>query len=109
MKNVKVIATELIPTNGRKSFYGRAKVLDDCNGRKYLLSYGQVIASVDAGGVVRRHHDGMRPATDKRPARRSKTTDCHVKSFLETFAPDVTGKEFRAMPVVRRPKLAMEV
>lgn len=95
MKN-KIAITELIPANGRKSFYGKAKVIDD--GKvKYLLSYETVMASVDGDGAVRRHSDF-----------RSKTTDEHVKSFLYSFS-NMDTETFRKLPVVDRPVIKLEI
>ena len=80
--------TELVPRDGRASFYGKARVVEQ-DGRKYLVSYGEVMASVDKDGKVARHS-----------AYRSHTTDRHVKSFLETFGRDVRdGRRFRELPV----------
>lgn len=95
MKN-KTTITELIPANGRKSFYGKGKVIDD--GKvKYLLSYETVMASVDRNGAVRRHSDF-----------RSKTTGAHVKSFLDTYS-DMGTETFWKLPVVGRPAIKLEI
>lgn len=37
---------ELIPTNGRKSFYGKARVMVEDNGTETLYSYDTAIISV---------------------------------------------------------------
>ena len=38
---------ELIPNNGRKSFYGKAKVIDNENGTVSLVSYETIVCSID--------------------------------------------------------------
>jgi len=92
------IVTDLIPSSGRKSFYGKARVADTGD-RKYLLSYGTVMASVDRKGKTRWHSDY-----------RSATTDGHVLSFLKQFSRDVAnGDEFRAMKVVPYDEFAIRI
>ena len=62
---------DLIPTNGRKSFYGKAKVQIDENGVETLLSYNTPIISKSADGTLTRlymHEPSM-------------TTLTHIKSF----------------------------
>ena len=99
MKNiVKATKTELTPTSSRKSFYGRAFVLEGMDGTHWLQSYDTIMCSVDRDGRVRRHSDY-----------RSNTTDCHVKAFLETFAPDMEPSEFRKLEVEPRPTLVSAV
>ena len=99
MKNiVKVTKTELMPTSSRKSFYGRALVLEGKDSTRWLQSYDTVMCSVDRGGHVRRHSDC-----------RSNTTDRHVKAFLETFAPDMEPAEFRKLEVEPRPTLVSAI
>lgn len=99
MKNiVKVTKTELMPTSSRKSFYGRAFVLEGKDSTHWLQSYNTIMCSVDRDGHVRRHSDY-----------RSLTTDRHVKSFLETFAPDMEPAEFRKLAVEPRPTLVSAV
>ena len=99
MKNiVKVTKTELMPTSSRKSFYGRAFVLEGKDSTHWLQSYNTIMCSVDRDGHVRRHSDY-----------RSNTTDCHVKAFLETFAPDMDPAEFRKLEVEPRPTLVSAV
>lgn len=99
MKNiVKVTKTELTPTSSRKSFYGKALVLEGKDGMHWLQSYNTIMCSVDRDGHVRRHSD-----------HRSYTTDRHVKAFLETFAPDMDPAEFRKLEVEPRPTLVSAV
>lgn len=63
----------LSPTNGRKSFYGKAYVLDDGNGGKSLYSYDTLVCVI-RGGKVQLH-----PLWDY-----STTTLTHVRAFLES-------------------------
>ena len=83
----KTTITELSPSSGRKSFYGKAKVIR-ANGRDWLRSYDSIVASVDDQGKVRRHLDWT-----------SHTTASHIKSFLAQFACGVTPKTFQELPV----------
>ena len=62
---------ELIPRNGRKSFYGKAQVMVDDNGDETLLSYCTPIMRVNKNGMVTRLYDGEL----------SMTTATHLKSF----------------------------
>ena len=99
MKNiVKVTKTELMPTSSRKSFYGKALVLEGKDSTRWLQSYNTIMCSVDSDGHVRRHSN-----------HRSYTTDRHVKAFLETFAPDMDPTEFRKLEVEPRPTLVSAV
>ena len=84
---MKTTITELVPSNGRASFYGKAKVIR-ADGRDWLKSYDSIVASVDDKGKVRRHLDWT-----------SHTTASHIKSFLTQFACDVTPKMFQELPV----------
>jgi len=84
---MKTTITELSPSSGRKSFYGKAKVIR-ANGRDWLRSYDSIVASVDDAGKVRRHLDWT-----------SRTTASHIKSFLAQFACGVTPKTFQELPV----------
>lgn len=61
---------ELIPTNGRKSFYGKAKVVIDDNGTETLYSYDTAIISRSADGELTRLYNGW-----------THTTGTHIKSF----------------------------
>ena len=62
---------DLIPTNGRKSFYGKAKVqvLDD--GREVLYSYNTPILEKASDGMLKRLYF----------AEPSVTTCAHIRSF----------------------------
>lgn len=60
---------ELIPTNGRKSFYGKAKVVID-GGAKTLYGYDTPVIRREADGTLTRLYDGW-----------TATTGAHIKSF----------------------------
>ena len=59
--------------DARKSFYGKAHVMEDENG-KTLLSYGTKICRIDNDGNLSRLWHGN-----------SQTTTRHVKEFLKQF------------------------
>lgn len=61
---------ELIPDNGRKSFYGKAKVVIDDNGNETLYSYGTPIIKRDTNGKLTKLWSGW-----------SNTTGIHIKAF----------------------------
>ena len=87
---MKTIITELIPTSSRKSFYGKAKIIE-ANGAKYLKSYDTIVASIKDGKTYR--HTGFK----------SNTTGNHIRSFLQTVGSEiVTTKEFYALPLSER-------
>ena len=74
---------ELIPTDGRKSFYGKAIVeLNEKNGSKTLYSYGTKICSMSKDGGIKRHWGGW-----------SATTGRHIKAFC-----GFNKSEFMALP-----------
>ena len=73
---------ELIPTNGRKSFYGKAIVEVDDNGVEVLYSYLTPIIKRFPNGTLRRLYD-------EEP---SLTTATHIKSFC-----GLTKREFMAL------------
>lgn len=61
---------ELSPTNGRKSFYGKAVVKEYADGTKVLQSYQtDVIKMLPSGELIRLWDDW------------SATTGAHIKSF----------------------------
>lgn len=85
---MKTTITELVPTSSRKSFYGKAKLVDTGKTR-FLRSYDTIAASVDQKGNVHRHTDW-----------RSATTNAHVKSFMETcMDKPIATKAFWELPV----------
>lgn len=62
---------DLIPTNGRKSFYGKAKVEVKDDGEEVLYSYNTPIISKSADGTLTRIYQDEP----------SMTTSTHIKSF----------------------------
>lgn len=73
---------ELIPTDGRKSFYGKAVVVEDNNGNETLYSYGTPIIKRDTFGNLERLYGGW-----------SATTGRHIKAFC-----GLNKAEFFALP-----------
>ncbi len=63
---------EIMPKDGRKSFYGKAVVFHFDNGTDVLRSYNTIIAVRDAQGNVYRTWDEW-----------SVTTGRHIKAFLD--------------------------
>jgi len=61
---------ELTPTNGRASFYGKARVVINDDGREVLYSYNTPIIERTPTGELRRLWYGW-----------SATTGAHIKSF----------------------------
>ena len=61
---------DLIPDNGRKSFYGKAKVVIDDNGNETLYSYDTPIIKRDINGKLTKLWSGW-----------SNTTGAHIKAF----------------------------
>ena len=79
---------ELKPTNGRKSFCGKAKVIFS-NGVRYLMSYDTIMGSTDANGVPHRYSGHY-----------SATTNNHVRAF---FGANV---DFWGLPLENCPTIA---
>lgn len=77
---------ELIPTDGRKSFYGKAQVQIDDTGAETLYSYGTKIITRNANGSYTRHYDGW-----------TATTGRHIKAFC-----GMNKAEFTALPAEAR-------
>lgn len=71
---------ELKPINGRKSFYGKAKVIKKDNGDIELRSYSTIVARV-RNGKFERLWSGY-----------SATTMNHINSFINTFGINGGGK-----------------
>lgn len=67
---IKMRKYELIPTNGRKSFYGKAIVCVDDSGVETLYSYGTPVVKREPSGEVFRLWGGW-----------TATTGNHIKSF----------------------------
>lgn len=75
----KVKMYDAIPCDGRKSFYGKAKICE-CGKRAYLKSYETIVCSIDAAGKFHRHWNGE-----------SMTTMRHINAFLNAFGIDGGG------------------
>ena len=73
---------ELIPTDGRKSFYGKAVVMVQDDGSEILYSYGTKIIEKTPGGGLVKFWGGW-----------SQTTGRHIKSFC-----GLNKAEFLALP-----------
>ena len=71
---------ELKPTNNRKSFYGKASVIEQDNGDIELRSYNTIVARI-RNGEFQRLWWGY-----------SATTMNHVNSFIDTFGISGGGK-----------------
>lgn len=74
---------DLIPTDGRKSFYGKATVTIYSSGTEYLESYGTPVIRKDSDGSLHRLWEGW-----------SWTTGRHIKAFC-----GITKKEWDKMKV----------
>lgn len=72
---------ELTPTDRRKSFYGKARVIEKDNGEKVLQSYNTEVCKITSGGEFVRMWGGY-----------SATTMRHVNSFLDCFGIPGGGK-----------------
>ncbi len=70
----------LQPTNNRKSFYGKAEVIERDNGTIELRSYQTIVARI-RDGKFERLWDGY-----------SMTTMNHINAFLDTFGIRGGGK-----------------
>ena len=77
---------ELLPTDGRKSFYGKAIVVVDGN-TEILYSYGTKIASKDKNGQIKRLWGGW-----------SQTTGRHIKAFCGLCKADWMKLEHEITP-----------
>ena len=71
---------QLQPTNNRKSFYGKATVIEHDNGDIELKSYDTIVARI-RNGNFQRLWSGY-----------SATTMNHINSFLHTFGISGGGK-----------------
>lgn len=76
-------AYELTPVNGRKSFWGKAKVQIDDEGVETLLSYGTPIIKRYSDGRLRRVYNGW-----------TLTTGNHINAFC-----GLNKAEFLALPL----------
>lgn len=71
---------ELTPNNGRKSFYGKARVIERENGDIELLSYDTIVARVRQGRFEKLW-DGY-----------SMTTMSHINAFIDAMGIEGGGK-----------------
>ena len=74
---------ELKPTDSRKSFYGKARVVIAKNGDKTLISYTTPVLKLSADGKLEKLWHGY-----------SATTMRHINSFCDTFGIDGGGKRW---------------
>ena len=74
---------ELKPTDSRKSFYGKARVVIAKNGDKTLISYTTPVLRLTADGKLEKLWHGY-----------SATTMRHINSFCDTFGIDGGGKRW---------------
>lgn len=72
---------DLSPTDGRKSFYGKAKVYIMENGDSVLYSYNIRILTLTAAGEIRKHWNGW-----------TQTTGRHIAAFT-----GLNKKQFEAL------------
>lgn len=71
---------ELTPINGRKSFYGKAKVIERDNGDIELMSYNTIVARI-RNGNFERLWGGY-----------SNTTITHINAFCDVYGFGNGGK-----------------
>lgn len=75
---------DLIPNDGRKSFYGKAKVIIDEQGNETLQSYNTMIITKTAAGEFVRLWDSW-----------TTTTGRHIKAFC-----GMNKAQFNALPMM---------
>lgn len=73
---------ELIPIDGRKSFYGKAVVIEKDNGDVDLKSYYTVVCGIRNGRFVRFWGNY------------SSTTMRHIKAFCDAYSIECGGKQW---------------
>ena len=95
MNKPTIFITELIPTTGALSFYGKAKIIDPQDGFKYLVSYTTIVAGIDANGNPYRYAD-----------KTSNTTNKHIRSFLKQF--NVEYDHFWELPLMKKPDFPVQ-
>ena len=76
-------AFEIMPNDGRKSFYGKAVAIKAKDGKLFLKSYNTIVASIDKDGNFSRHWGGY-----------SATTMRHVNAFVSYFGKGGGGKKW---------------
>lgn len=72
----------LEPVDGRKSFYGKAIIIEKDNGDIELKSYDTIVARIRNGKFQRLWNDY------------SATTMRHVNAFVDTYGVDGGGKKW---------------
>lgn len=65
---------ELPCLDSRKSFYGKAHVIEHDDGSKQLQSYSTIVAEIDNNGNYRKVWTGN-----------TQTTNRHIKSFIKFY------------------------
>ena len=65
---------ELPCFDGRKSFYGKAKVIEQDNGTKQLRSYNTIVCEIEPNGEYKKVWAGS-----------TMTTNRHIKSFKKFY------------------------
>jgi hypothetical protein len=80
---------ELIPINGRKSFYGKCTVIDIKNGANHIKSE---LYSYDTKVVVYNHTNNELTFLAKKE-HLSNTTLIHINTFLDYFGFDKMSKK----------------
>lgn len=89
---------ELSPVDNRKSFYGKAKVLDNGNGEYILYSYDTPVARVKDGVYEDLEYD-----------HHSQTTNRHVRAFKKYFdIESACGKGRKVTAASEVPDIAYE-
>ena len=78
-----------LPAINQKSFYGKAKVIEDKTGDIFLQSYNTLVCYITAAGEVKRLWDGY-----------SVTTLKHINDFLHLFNKQGGGKKWWISQVV---------
>ena len=92
----KVIISELSPVNGRKSFYGKAKLMYNPENRAhYLRSYNTTMAGY-VDGKMRRYSE-----------ERTQTTSTHLAAFFDACGVRMTVNEFYALKCEKCPALVI--
>lgn len=85
-----IVIKQLCPTDGRKSFYGKARILQTEEGYKFLKSYNTVVCGY-VNGSLQRYWDGY-----------SATTMRHINSFLDAVGMSAMCKaDWTSLPVVK--------
>lgn len=80
---------ELIPHNGKKSFYGKA-IVNEYNGKKVLTSYKKEVAAIDKDGSFMKLWRGY-----------SNTTMTHVNSFrIENGLQPISKKQWLELETI---------